>query len=205
MTTGRAQPEKVLAAKLHKLPVAKLHKLPVLTHRTLRSAMPNKWTSPQVVVPMAHTCCHPLEELDQSKPSTQQKQAEPNRLFLSPHSIRDLGSPTPGSCVCEGFGYQIEGLADNWQGGPKARRPRVPEIRQTNQSQAHPSWEETQTPRTEQSAGAASTATAHKALCATALMHNRPQNRQHQILSATPRSLSPVPCLRHQSRVFTWC
>lgn len=71
---------------------------------------------------MAHTCCHPLEELDQSKPSTQQKQAEPNRLFLSPHSIRDLGSPTPGSCVCEGFGYQIEGLADNWQGRPKARR-----------------------------------------------------------------------------------
>lgn len=71
---------------------------------------------------MAHTCCHPLEELDQSKPSTQQKQAEANRLFLSPHSIRDLGSPTPGSCVCEGFGYQIEGLADNWQGRPKARR-----------------------------------------------------------------------------------
>lgn len=37
-------------------------------------------------------------------------------------SIRDLGSPTPGSCVCEGFGYQIEGLADNWQGRPKDRR-----------------------------------------------------------------------------------
>lgn len=174
---------------------------------------------------MAHTCCHPLEELDQSKPSTQQKQAEPNRLFLSPHSIRDLGSPTPGSCVCEGFGYQIEGLADNWQGRPKAAggaaEPRVPEIHQTNKTQVHPSGEETQTPqkkiletpRIEQSAGEASTAT-HTRHCVPQLWctgrttgQAAPNHISHSPESwcSATLSLSPVPCLRHQSRVFTWC
>lgn len=75
-----------------------------------------------MVASIAHICDHPLEEMDQSKQWTQKKQAEPNRLFLLPYSIRDLGSPTPESHVCEGFGYQIEGLADNQQGRPKARR-----------------------------------------------------------------------------------
>lgn len=127
---------------------------------------------PQVVAPMAHICCHPLEKLDQGKQGTQKKQAEPNRLFLLPYSIRDLGSPTPGSCVWEGFGYQMDDLAENWQGRPKARSQvglQNPESQRYSRqtAQAHPSGEEAQTPQkkilktpsTEQSAGEASTAT----------------------------------------------
>lgn len=161
---GPSQTERVLAATLHKLPVACSL---ILTHRTLRSAMSKKWTSPQVVAPGVHTAAIPQRNWTRENHEHRKSKQNQTGSSCCPTSLEIwvLLPQDPGSAKGLDIRQKVQQTTGKAGLRPGEDRSGCRTQSPRDKAQAHPLREEAQTPQkkilktpsTEQSAGEAAT------------------------------------------------